>query len=399
VHKQETPPLTGPSELGTAIVVTVSPDVLVQDGASQSLVQITARDNNGQPLRNRSLRVDIAVDGFITDFGRLSAKSVVTDSNGRASVTYTAPPPVFGITSTVNVQILVTPSETDFGNSLMRFVTIRITPAGVIGPPTSPFIPNFTPPSTTVGNPATFTATVTGTSPNASVVAFVWDFGDGDTAVGPTVQHTFDDIGVFLVTLGLVDSLGRTNFVTKSVTVGPGTPPTVVEIFASPTFPAVGQVINFSASTTVEPGHRIVGYDWNFGDGTFAGGSNVQHAYQAAGEYTVTVQVTDDADRVSTLKSLKIVVGGSGGGSPTASLTISPTNPTAGAPVFFDGSASTGSSGSAIISYSWTFSPTGGSATGQTVTRTFTAGAYQVTLTVTDSQGKTATQTRPFTVS
>ena len=44
------------AELGTAITIAVSPDVVTQDGASQSLIQITARDNNGQPLRNLSLR-------------------------------------------------------------------------------------------------------------------------------------------------------------------------------------------------------------------------------------------------------------------------------------------------------------------------------------------------------
>jgi hypothetical protein len=43
--EQETPPLSGPSELSTAINISVSPDVLRQDGASQSLVTITASPN------------------------------------------------------------------------------------------------------------------------------------------------------------------------------------------------------------------------------------------------------------------------------------------------------------------------------------------------------------------
>src|SRR4051812_37150261 len=85
-HKQETPALTGPSGLSTSIDMTVSPDVLNQDGASQSLVTITARDANGQPLRNASMRVDIGVGNVLVDFGRLSARSVVTDANGRATV-------------------------------------------------------------------------------------------------------------------------------------------------------------------------------------------------------------------------------------------------------------------------------------------------------------------------
>src|ERR1051326_6941950 len=93
VHKTEVPALSGPSGLGNNISITVSPDVLTQDGVSQSLVTITALDSNGQPKPSVRLRADIAVAGSITDFGRLSAKSLVTDSTGKATVTFTAPPP------------------------------------------------------------------------------------------------------------------------------------------------------------------------------------------------------------------------------------------------------------------------------------------------------------------
>ena len=91
VEEQKTPGLSGPSELGTAITIGVTPDVLSQDGASQSVVTITARDANGQPLRNASMRAEITVNGIVTDFGSLSARNVVTDSTGRATVIYTAP--------------------------------------------------------------------------------------------------------------------------------------------------------------------------------------------------------------------------------------------------------------------------------------------------------------------
>ena len=85
MKKQEAPPLTGPSELGTSISVTVTPDILAQDGSSQSLVTITARDSNGLPLKNLSFRTEIQVAGVPLDFGSLSARNLVTDSNGRAT--------------------------------------------------------------------------------------------------------------------------------------------------------------------------------------------------------------------------------------------------------------------------------------------------------------------------
>ena len=53
---QEAPPLTGPSEFGTSVNVGVTPDVLQQDGASQSVVAVTVLDSAGQPLANVPLR-------------------------------------------------------------------------------------------------------------------------------------------------------------------------------------------------------------------------------------------------------------------------------------------------------------------------------------------------------
>ena len=39
----------------------------------------------------------------------------------------------------------------------------------------------------------------------------------------------------------------------------------------------------------------MTGYEWNFGDGTTANGVDVVHRYAAAGEYTLTLNVRDDA--------------------------------------------------------------------------------------------------------
>src|SRR5687768_9316220 len=85
------PPLAGPSEMSLALTVSANPDVLSLDGSSQSLITIEARDTNGQLATNVPLRVEILADGLVTDFGALSARTLVTGSNGRASLTYTAP--------------------------------------------------------------------------------------------------------------------------------------------------------------------------------------------------------------------------------------------------------------------------------------------------------------------
>ena len=91
MKNQEAPPLTGPSEFGTSINVAVTPDVLQQDGASQSVVTITVCDADGQPLRNVLAARRDPGQRPRCRFRLLSARNVVTDANGRATLVYTAP--------------------------------------------------------------------------------------------------------------------------------------------------------------------------------------------------------------------------------------------------------------------------------------------------------------------
>jgi PKD repeat protein len=403
VHKQDTPSLTGPSELGMSVTVEVSPDVLTQDGASQSLVTITVRDANGQPVRNVALRANITVDGAITDFGTLSARNVVTDVNGRATLIYTAPPaPAINVDSGTIVSIDVTPSGTNFGNEVaLHNATIRLTPPGVVGAPPSSLRPDFVAPAATVGDAAVFSATVVdakGADATPQVASYAWNFGDGSTGTSRTTTHTYSKSGNFSASLTITDNLGRQALVSHIVPVAPGANPTATFV-ASPASPIIDQAINFNASgSQAAPGHTITDFSWNFGDGTLGSGALVQHAYSQTGTYTVTLKVTDDAGRKSSLFPQTITVGN---GNPTADFTFNPSAPRSGQQVTFDASGTQAAPGRTIVSYSWSFG-NGLSGTGQTVTTTFTTGAtpttFNVLLTVTDSAGKTSSSTKPITI-
>jgi uncharacterized delta-60 repeat protein len=85
---------------------------------------------------------------------------------------------------------------------------------------------------------------------------------------------------------------------------------------------------------------------------------------------------------------------------PSASLSVSPTNPVVGQTVTLTGSGS--DAGGTIASYGWDFTGVGTytSASGPTVSTTFaTAGPHTVGLQVTDSDGQTATAEQTITVS
>jgi len=400
VHKQdEAPSLTGPSLTGNSLTVTASPNVLSWDGASQSLVTITAIGPNGQPLRNAQLRVNVTADGEVTGaLGTLSAQNVVTDANGKATVVFTAPQPIAGVVTSADIAIAVTPTDSSFGNSDTEFATLTLQPTGVFGAPRSPLVPNFTVPTVTVGDTAVFTATVvdaTGANAVNQVASFQWTFGDGGTANGQSATHTFNKVGVFPVTLTITDTLGRVSFLTQSVTVGQGTLPTATFV-TSPTNPVVNQTINFDASgSTAAPGHTITDFSWNFGDGTSGSGEQTQHKFSQTGTFTVTLKVTDDAGRKSTVATQTVNVGN---GNPNAQITVSPPSGPVATTFSFIGSQSTAAPGRTIVSYNWNFGDnTSGS--GATTSHKFAApGTYTVTLVVTDDQGNQGIATATVTV-
>jgi chitodextrinase len=331
MKSQDAPPLTGPSELGTSITVSVSPDILVQDGSSQSLVTILARDSNGKALRNLSLRNEILVDGVRSDFGSLSARNVVTDNNGRATFVYTSPAGLAGPavdTPITTVSIAVTPIGSDFGNSSARLATIRLVPSTVVVPADG-LSPYFR-----LGLAVSGSGTITDhqvvlfdacydpppvrpcAPTNNPVASYSWDFGDGAAETGKSATHSYDDSGTFVVELKITDFAGRTATTSQTINVGPGVQPTASFTF-SPTDPTPGQQVNFNASgSKAAAGHSIVSYSWEFGDGKpGAVGVQASRVYPA-GTYTVTLVVTDETGKTDVVsKTVPVKV-------PTAPLPI-----------------------------------------------------------------------------
>ena len=304
LKKQEEPDFAGPSEFGTSVVVTISPDILPQDGASQSLVTITARGPNGQPVPNVPLRAEIRVDGTLMDFGRLSTRNVVTGSDGRATIVYTAPSAAGdGVDAFTVVEIVVTPVGTDFNNSASRSASMRLVPPnGPIAPPDgmAPYFA-FTPGSPQDNQVVLFTACndplrLCATAANP-IVSYSWNFGDGRTASGATVSHQFAAPGTYLVMLTVTDGFGRSATTSQTMSVGAGVNPTAVITF-SPQDPLPGTTVQFNAlASRAAPGRRIVSYSWDFGDGGRATGDSTSHLYPFIGNYTVTLVVTDDVGR------------------------------------------------------------------------------------------------------
>lgn len=311
LKSQDVPPLTGPSALATSVTVTAKPDLLTQDGTSQSTIEVIATGPDGQGLSGLALRISMRVDGVAQDYGTLQSRQVITGSNGRASTVYTvpqAPPPLLGGNGKT-VQILANAIGNDAITSPAHgtpLVEIRLVPPGVILPPadtpTAQF--SFAPAAIAANSQVAFdgsascpgSVNTTGgcATSTSKLTSWAWSFGDGGSGSGAVLTHSYNRPGTFNVTLTVTNDRELSASMTKQITVAAGTPPTALFAF-SPAKPEPGQSVSFNASlSTAAPGHSIVSYSWDFGDGAPAAGKNATHTFEKANTYNVVLVVTDE---------------------------------------------------------------------------------------------------------
>jgi len=141
--------------------------------------------------------------------------------------------------------------------------------------------------------------------PDGTIVNYLWDFGDGNTAVDVDVDHAYEDDGVYTVTLTVIDDDDATGSATATKNVLNRSP--VASFTENATIVSKDEAIHFDASESHDPDGIIVNYLWEFGDGNTATGVTSDHAYSEDGNYTVTLTVTDDDGASASLVAAKIV--------------------------------------------------------------------------------------------
>jgi PKD repeat protein len=148
-------------------------------------------------------------------------------------------------------------------------------------------------------------------SPNGAIVNYEWDFGDGATAGGVVVKHTYTAKGVYEITLEVRDSAGETAARTKSVE-ALNRPP-VARFTPHVNTTGVRQPIWFNAAESYDPDGEIVEYIWSFGDGATADGVLVEHEYETAGgtgwRPEITLTVVDDNGATDSMTRQVLIVG------------------------------------------------------------------------------------------
>jgi PKD repeat protein len=161
-------------------------------------------------------------------------------------------------------------------------------------PSTSELIPNFT------GTPrfgvsplaVQFTDTTTGF---VEPVTYLWDFGDGNTSSTQNPKYTFEQPGLYSVTLtigqvsGTLASISHKDYITVSPAPVPGEViPNFDALPRSGISPLTVQ-FNDTSKGFIEP----VTYLWDFGDGNTSSTQNPRYTFHEPGTYTIKLDISN----------------------------------------------------------------------------------------------------------
>ena len=240
--------------------------------------------------------------------------------------------------------------------------------------------------STTVGMALYIDGALAGTNGQTGSQAYTgyWRVG-GDNHWGccsPFIAATIDDVAVYDSVLSAASIANHFNL--GNTVVAANTPP-VAALTSSATYLDA----SFDGSSSTDPNGSVTGYAWDFGDNTTASGVTASHSYAAAGQYTVTLTVTDNAGETNVKTALITVTNPPANVLPTATFLVNTSVLTSSV----DASGSVDADGT-IAGYAWDFGD-GFTTTGATASHTYAAsGSYTITLVVTDNKGGTATTTQ-----
>jgi PKD repeat protein len=226
------------------------------------------------------------------------------------------------------------------------------------------------------------------TDADGTVASRAWDFGDGATSTDRNPSHTYAAEGQYSVTLRVTDDDGADD--TRTHSASPTAPAPEPNDPPRAEFEVTCQDLRCAfVDQSDDSDGSVVGWAWDFGDGSTSNERNPSHTYAAAGRYTVLLVATDN-DGAANSKTHDA--------NPTAPIpTNHPPQPDFDAHCdeqdceFTDKSKDDDGT---VVSWQWSFGD-GATSTDQNPEHTYPGpGHYDVQLTVTDDGGATTSKTK-----
>ena len=199
------------------------------------------------------------ITGVTWDFGDGNTSSLVNPSHayalpGTYTVTLTGTSSAFGCVASFSQDVTVVPPP------LAQFTV----------DPTNACIPLI----------------VQTTNTSVDAVFYYWDFGDGNSSNQINPNHTYAVAGTYTIQLIVEGANGCTDTMATNVTAHPF--PVADFDLASPL-----NCIPDGQAAFINQSSGAIGYEWDFGNGQTSVLTNPSTTYPAAGNYTVTLTVTN----------------------------------------------------------------------------------------------------------
>lgn len=268
--------------------------VMLNDGtgASNSIYSVTKRyEVNAAPVPMFTLRERAAPGDNITLDGTLSSDDNNNPLvhkwfvNGNLVASQSVATFQFSDPGSYQVKLVVDDGR-GVSNSIQELTkTIKIN--------SSP-IPIITAAKVTSNSRVTFSAEQS-KDLESTIASYFWDFGDGNTATGPSVQHTFSKTGEYRVTLRVDDGEKLSNSVkTTEHTLLINQYP--IADFTAPTVVAPGQEFTVDGSTSYDTDGLITSYEW-YNEGELIGtGPRITTTLSKTGYTNISLRVKDDSN-------------------------------------------------------------------------------------------------------
>ncbi|MDP2920742.1 MAG: PKD domain-containing protein [Candidatus Omnitrophota bacterium] len=222
--------------------------------------------------------------------------------------------------------------------------------------------------------------------PDGDALKYAWDFGDGNTASGKSVTHTYAKGGTYTAKVTVDDEAESScSTATDALNITLNKKP--VADAGPDQETCVNSVVEFNGSGSSGEGN--LSYNWDFGDGNKAEGANVTNTYAKGGKYQVKLVVDDKkGTNCSVAEDTVIVIANT---RPVAALAeVDKTS--VDKQVVFDASGSSDPDGDPL-KYTWDFGDGIAKSGGVRETHMYQKGGkYEVMVTVDDGRGSSCSE-------